>query len=161
MFCAALKNIVAVILIFSQIMQFMCLKILKTHPPRYRASTSLFGDNSGYVSTVLMDLPKAYTCYPLHVFTIVKLEGYGLHKIIFHVLINHLSSRKQRTRIGSSFSNWWDVICGVDTRINLLFFASNKTNHSYFFVHSYLVLINFHAACGEYFVTFMKCFTCS
>ena len=135
MFCAALKKIVAVILIFSQIMQFMCLKILKTHLPRYRAST-LFVDNSGYVSTVLMDLRKAYTCYPLHVLTIVKLEGYGLHKIIFHVLIDHLSSRKQRTIIGSSFSNWWDVICEVDTIINLLFFASDKTNHSYFFVRS-------------------------
>ena len=161
MFCAALKNIVAVILIFSQIMQFMSLKILKTHLPRYRASTSLFVDNSGYISTVLMDLPKAYTCHPLHVLTIVKLEGYGLHKIIFHVLINHLSSRRQSARIGSSFSNWWDIICGVDTRISLLFFASNKTNHSYFFVHSYFVLINFHAACGEYFVTSIKCFTCS
>ena len=69
-------------------------------------------DNSQYVGTVLMDLSKAYDLIP-HDLLIAKLEAYGLGKTSLHLLRDYLSNRKQRTKIGSSFSDWWDIICGV------------------------------------------------
>ena len=68
-------------------------------------------DNSQYVGTVLMDLSKAYDLIP-HDLLIAKLEAYGLGKTL-HLLRDYLSNRKQRTKIGSSFSDWWDIICGI------------------------------------------------
>ena len=69
-------------------------------------------DNSEYVYTVLIDLSKAYGYIP-HDLLIAKLEAYDLDKTILHLLRDYLSNRKQRTKIGSSFSDWWDIICGI------------------------------------------------
>ena len=69
-------------------------------------------DNSEYVGTVLVDLSNGYDCVP-HDLLIAKLEAYGLDKISLHLLIDYLSIRKQRTKIGSSFIDWWDVVCGI------------------------------------------------
>ena len=91
---------------------------------------------SEYVGTVLMDLSKAYDCIP-HDLLIAKLEAYGLDKTCLHLLRDYLSNRKQRTRIGSSFSDWWDIICGPQGSIlgpllfkifikNMLFFVSKS-----------------------------------
>ena len=66
-------------------------------------------DNSQYVGTVLINLSKAYDCFPHD----LLLEAYGLDKTSLHLLRDYLSNRKQRTKIGSSFSDWWDIICGV------------------------------------------------
>ena len=59
-------------------------------------------DESGYVGTILMDLPKAYDCIQ-HQLLIDKLEAYGLHKNSLNLLADYLSRRKQRTKIGSVF----------------------------------------------------------
>ena len=59
-----------------------------------------------------MDLPKAYDCIPYDLL-IAKLEAYGLYETSLHLLRFYQSNWKQRTKIGYSFSDWWDVICGI------------------------------------------------
>ena len=58
-------------------------------------------DNSGLVGTILMDLSKAYDCLP-HDLIIAKFEAYGLSKSSLSLLLDYLTSRKQRTKISSS-----------------------------------------------------------
>ena len=69
-------------------------------------------NNSGNVGTILVDLSKACDCIP-HDLPIAKLEAHGLHKISFNILFDYLSSRKQRTKIGCSFSSCYDIITGI------------------------------------------------
>ena len=69
-------------------------------------------DQKRFVGTVLMDLSKAYDCIP-HDLLIAKLECYGIDKIILSLLLDYLSRRKQRTKMGCSYSSWYDIIRGV------------------------------------------------
>ena len=69
-------------------------------------------DSGGFVGTILMDLSKAYDCIS-HELLIAKLECYGLDEISLKLILNYLSHRKQRTKIGSSFSSWFDIYIGV------------------------------------------------
>ena len=55
-----------------------------------------------------MDLTKAYDCIP-HNLLIAKLEYYSVDKVNLRLLLNYLTCRKQRTKIGSSFSPWCDI----------------------------------------------------
>ena len=68
--------------------------------------------NSGNVGTILMDSSKAYDCIP-HDLLIAKLETYSLDKISLNVIFDYLNNRKQRTKIGCSFSSWYDIITGI------------------------------------------------
>ena len=59
-----------------------------------------------------MDLSKAYDCIP-HELLIAKLKCYGIDNGSLRLLLDYLTNRKQRTKIGSSFSSWCDINTGV------------------------------------------------
>ena len=69
-------------------------------------------DNSGLVGTILMDLSKAYDCLP-HDLLIAKLDAYGLDKPSLNLVNDYLRFRKQRKKIGSSYSDWANVTRGI------------------------------------------------
>ena len=65
-------------------------------------------DCGGFIGTILMDLWKAYDCIP-HELLIEKLHCYGVNSTSLKLLLDYLTSRKQRKKIGSSFSSWHDI----------------------------------------------------
>ena len=77
-------------------------------------------EQKGFVRTILMDLSKAYDCIP-HDLLIAKLECCGIDKIGLSLILDYLSCRKQRTKIGSSYSSWYDIIRGGSILGPLLF----------------------------------------
>ena len=60
-----------------------------------------------------MDILKAYDCIP-HNLLIAKLKCYGVDKASLRPLLDHLTRRKQRTKISSSFSSW----CHINTVVS-------------------------------------------
>ena len=69
-------------------------------------------DKSGFVGTILMDLSKAYNSLP-HDLLVAKFEAYGIDKNGLNLKHNYLANRKQRTKISSSYSEWYDIVRGV------------------------------------------------
>ena len=69
-------------------------------------------DKSDFVGTILMDLSTAYDCLTHDLLT-AKLEAYGIGKAALYLIHNYLSNRKQRTKINSSYSDWYDIVRGV------------------------------------------------
>ena len=69
-------------------------------------------DEKGMVATVLMGLSKAYDCIT-HDLLIAKLNAYGIDSVGLLLISDYLSRRKQRTKIGSSYSSWHDIVRGV------------------------------------------------
>ena len=59
-----------------------------------------------------MDLSKAYDCLP-HYRIIAKFEAYGLSKSRLGLLLDYLTSHKQRVKIGLSYSLWNEIKRGV------------------------------------------------
>ena len=68
-------------------------------------------DKGGFVGTILMDLSKAYDCLPHDL--VAKLEAYGVGKAALNLISNYLSHRKQRIKVGSSYSDWYEIVRGV------------------------------------------------
>ena len=69
-------------------------------------------DSGGFIGTLLMDLSKAYDCLPRDLL-IAKLEAYGLDNDSLNLLLDYLSFRKQRTKVGSAYTNWSKIIRGI------------------------------------------------
>ena len=69
-------------------------------------------DNSKFIANILMDLSKAYDCLP-HDLLIAKLGAYGLGRSSLQLLMDYLSSLKQRTKVGSSYSKWSEIKHGI------------------------------------------------
>ena len=59
-----------------------------------------------------MDLSKAYNCLP-HDLLIAKLEAYDLDNGCLNLLLDYLSFRKQRTKVGSAYSKWSNIRRGI------------------------------------------------
>ena len=86
-----------------------------------------------------MDLSKAYDCLP-HDLLIAKLETYGLDTASLSLLKNYLANRKQRTKVGSSYSDWFEFLRRIpqgsvlgplifNISINDIFFEIQKIEH--------------------------------
>ena len=69
-------------------------------------------DSGSYVGTILMDLPKACDCLSCDLL-IAKLEAYGLRVGSLNFLVDYLSLRKHRTKVGSSYSKWSETCRGI------------------------------------------------
>ena len=59
-----------------------------------------------------MNLSKAYDCLP-HDLLVLKLEAFGVGKATLNLISNCLSHRKQRTKIGCSYSDSYEIVRGV------------------------------------------------
>ena len=65
-------------------------------------------DNGGFIGTILLDLLKSYDCI-LHNLLITKLECYGVDEASLRLLLDYLTCRIRRTKIGLSFSSCCDI----------------------------------------------------
>ena len=65
-------------------------------------------DKSGFVGTILMHLPKTYDCFP-HDLLVAKFEAYDIEKTGLNLIHDCLLNRKQRTKINSLYSDWYDI----------------------------------------------------
>ena len=69
-------------------------------------------DSGGCAGAILMDLSKAYGCLS-HDLLIAKLEANGLDVGSLNFLLDYLSLRKHRTKVGSSYSKWSAIFRGI------------------------------------------------
>ena len=69
-------------------------------------------DEKGVFAAVLTDLPKAFDCIP-HQLLITKLSAYGFEMKSIAFISAYLKNRKQKTKIGSTFSECLNILFGV------------------------------------------------
>ena len=68
-------------------------------------------DRKGFCAAVLTDLSKAFDCI-CHDLLIAKLNAYGLERNALKLVYDYLSNRSQKTKVGSSFSTYLDIVYG-------------------------------------------------
>ena len=69
-------------------------------------------DRKGVAGMILMDLSKAFDCMP-HDLLIAKLKAYDFGLQGLRLIANYLSDRKQRVKVGSTYSDWLQTKTGV------------------------------------------------
>ena len=69
-------------------------------------------DNKQFCAAILTDLSKAFDCI-CHDLLIAKLNAYSVDRNALKLLYDYLSDRSQKTKVGSSFSAYLDIIYGV------------------------------------------------
>ena len=69
-------------------------------------------DNGFFTGILLTELSKAFDCIS-HDLLIVKLHAYGFSRKSLHLVYDYLRERKQRTKIGTTFISWCEIIYGV------------------------------------------------
>ena len=69
-------------------------------------------DNHKVFGAILTDLSKPFDCI-CHDLLIAKLNAYGLSLPALKLITDYLQNRKQRTKIGSTYSDWENITSGV------------------------------------------------
>ena len=64
------------------------------------------------IDQLLTDLSKVFECL-FHKLLLVKLNTYWFSIAVLRLIQNHLSNRKQRTKMNSDFSSWEEFLLGV------------------------------------------------
>ena len=69
-------------------------------------------ENKGVFAAVLADLSEAFNCIP-HSLLIAKLNAFGFDKKSLSCVSAYPSNRKPKTKIGSEFSDFLNILFGV------------------------------------------------
>ena len=69
-------------------------------------------DKGGTCGALLTDLSKAFDCLPRDLL-IAKLHAHGVDSKSLRILSSYLTNRKQRVRMGTFYSSWFDILAGV------------------------------------------------
>ena len=69
-------------------------------------------DEKKFAGAILTDLSKAFDCLN-HNLLLAKLNAYGFDNPSLNFNGSYLKERKQRTKVGHSYSTWNDLKCGV------------------------------------------------
>ena len=69
-------------------------------------------DRKRFCTAVLTDLSKAFDCI-CHDLLIAKLNAYGLERNALKLVYDYLSNRSQKTKVGSLFSTYLDIVYSV------------------------------------------------
>ena len=69
-------------------------------------------DSNKVFGAILTDLSKAFDCI-FHNLLVAKLHALGLSLPALKIIQDYLLNRKQKTKIGSSYSTWQNIISGV------------------------------------------------
>ena len=96
----------------------------------------------GFIGTILMDLSKVYDCL-LHDFSIAKLEAYGLGNGSLNFLLDYLTFRKQRTKVGSAYSKWSEIRRGIPQGLILGLILFNIFINDIFMIIEQSAICNF------------------
>ena len=115
--------------IYNQIAQFFD-KILSKHQYGFRKGHSAqhsltvllekwkeCADQQHVFGALLTDLLNAFDCLP-HNLLIAKLNEYGFDNKAARLVYDHLTFRKQRTKISDTYSSWQEIPSGVLPRLN-------------------------------------------
>ena len=89
--------------------------------------------SGGFADLIVMDLSKSYDCMP-HKLLMAKFQCYGIDKGSLRLSLDYLSNRKQRTKMGLSFSSLCNINIGVAQGTIFGLFLFNILLTDFFFI---------------------------